>query len=46
MNGHGTAKVNGWVRPSKDGIATKSETRTPYRVMERLDAAHIKVYIK
>ena len=42
----GTAKVNGFIRPSNNGIATHSNTRTPYRVMARLDAAHIKVFVK
>lgn len=41
----GTAEVNGYVKPSDNGIATKSEDRTRYRVMRRLDENHIKITI-
>lgn len=40
----GTCSVNGYCWPSADGIATHSEVRTPYRVMERLDETHIRVF--
>lgn len=41
----GTAEVNGYVKPSNDGIATKSENRTKFRVMRRLDENHIKILV-
>lgn len=41
----GTAEVNGYVKPSDEGIATKSETRTKFRVMRRLDENHIKILV-
>lgn len=39
----GTAEVNGYVKPSKGGIATKSEKHTRFRVMKRIDDTHIRV---
>ena len=42
----GTCQVNGYCCPSDDGVATASETKTAYRVIERLDDTHIKVFIK
>lgn len=39
----GTCQIDGWAKPSVDGIATASETETKYRVMERLDETHIRV---
>lgn len=45
MNDDGTAEVNGWVKPSTGGIATKSETQTKYRVMNRIDDNHIRILI-
>lgn len=41
----GTAEVNGYVKSSYGGIATKSNDRTRFRVMSRLDENHIKVLI-
>jgi hypothetical protein len=40
----GTCKVNGYCKPSKNGIATAAETG--YRVMARIDDTHIKVLVK
>lgn len=42
----GTCQVNGYCYPSIDGIATASEVKTAYRVIERLDDFHIRVFIK
>lgn len=41
----GTAKVNGYVTTTDNGIATKSKSKTKYRVMKRIDDNHIKVVI-
>lgn len=41
----GSCEVNGWCAPGKDGIAVKSEKRTRFRVMSRLDGVHIRVNI-
>lgn len=41
----GTAKPNDYVRSSEDGIATRSETRTRYKVMKRIDEDHIRISI-
>lgn len=40
----GTCEVNGYCKPSKNGVATASNNG--YRVMARLDDSHIKVLIK
>lgn len=40
-----TAVVGGYVNPSMDGIATKSETKTKYRVIKRLAHDHIMVLV-
>jgi hypothetical protein len=42
----GTCQVNGYCYPSLDGIATASQEKTAYRVIERLDDTHVKVFIK
>ena len=42
----GTCQVNGYCYPSVDGIATYSKERTNYRVIERLDDTHVRVFIK
>ena len=42
----GTCQVNGYCYPNADGIATASQERTNYRVMERLDDTHIRIFIK
>ena len=42
----GTCEINGYCVPSKGGIATKSETKIGYKVLNRLDNTHILVLIK
>ena len=42
----GTCQVNGYCYPNTDGIATSSQEKTNYRVMERLDDTHIRIFIK
>lgn len=42
----GTCEVNDYCYPSVDGIATASESKTAYRVMERLDDTHVRVFVK
>lgn len=42
----GTCQVNGYCYPNTDGIATASQEKTNYRVMERLDDTHIRIFIK
>lgn len=42
----GTCQVNGYCYPSVDGIATVSQEKTAYRVIERLDDKHVKIFIK
>lgn len=41
----GTAKVNDYVKPNENAIATVSETQTKYRVMRRIDESHIQIMI-
>ena len=41
----GSCEENGWCTAGKGGIATKSETKTKFRVMKRLDENHIKVLV-
>lgn len=41
----GTCEVNGWCKPRENGAATKSEEQTRYRVIGRIDNAHIRVLI-
>lgn len=41
----GSCVANGWCCVGRDGMAVKSENRTKYRVMERLDECHIRVLI-
>lgn len=41
----GTAKVNDYVKPNENAIATVSETQTKYRVMRRIDGSHIQIMI-
>lgn len=41
----GSCQVNGWAAVGKGGKATASAARTKYRVMARLDAAHVKLMI-
>lgn len=41
----GTASPDDYVYPGDKGIATKSQERTKFRVLERLDDSHIKVMI-
>ena len=42
---NGDCQVNGWCTAGQDGKAVRSETRTRYRVMARLDETHIRVLI-
>lgn len=42
----GTCRVNGYCYPDIDGVATMSENKTAYRVIERLDDTHIRIFIK
>lgn len=42
----GTCQVNGYCYPNINGVATVSEEKTAYRVIERLDETHIKIFIK
>ena len=42
----GTCQVNGCCHPNADGIATASQEKTNYRVMERLDDTHIRIFIR
>lgn len=39
----GTCQVNGYCFPSKDGVATASDTG--FRVMKRLDENHIRILV-
>lgn len=41
----GTAKVNDYVKPNENAVATVSETQTKYRVMRRIDVSHIQIMI-
>ena len=41
----GTAKVNDYVKPNENAIATVSEAQTKYRVMRRIDGSHIQIMI-
>lgn len=42
----GTCQPNGYCYPGVDGIATASVEKTNFRVMERLDDTHIRIFIK
>ncbi len=42
----GTCEASGYCTVSEGGIATASATVTPYRVMERLDENHIRIFLK
>ena len=41
----GTAKVNDYVKPNENAVATFSQTQTKYRVMRRIDVSHIQIMI-
>lgn len=41
----GTCQMNGWACVGEGGKATRSEQRTRYRVMSRLDDTHIRIMI-
>lgn len=41
----GSCVVNGWCCVGQGGIAVHSDSRTKYRVMERLDDSHIRILI-
>ena len=42
----GTSVVNGYCKVTDSGTGTQSEERTAYRVMERLDADHIRIFLR
>lgn len=42
----GTCQVNGWAAVGEGGVATASDERTAYRVMERLDEGHVRILIR
>ena len=42
----GTCEINAYCKVANDGTATKSESKTEYRVTERLDDTHIRIVIK
>ena len=42
----GTCEVNGFATVGAGGKATKSDTKTDYRVMERKDDTHIYVSVR
>ena len=41
----GSCQVNGWCTAGEGGVATASESRTKFRVMARLDEAHVRVLV-
>ena len=41
----GSCQANGWCKVGEGGIAVRSEQRTPYRVMARLDDTHIRILL-
>ena len=41
----GSCEVNGWCTAGEGGIAVKSDSRTKYRVMSRIDETHVRVLI-
>ena len=41
----GSCRVNGWCAVGGGGIAFHSDTRTRYRVMDRLDNTHIRILV-
>lgn len=42
----GSCEINGYCKPGCGGVATKSDTRTRFRVRERLDDTHVLVRIR
>ena len=42
----GTCEADGYCKPSDNGIATKSDNRTRFRVRKRIDSTHILVRIR
>ena len=42
----GTCEVNGYCKVGENGKATKSEEKTSYRVMKRIDENHVRILIK
>ena len=42
----GTCTVNGYCKVTDSGTGTQSEERTAYRVMERLDDTHIRIFLR
>ena len=41
----GSCEADGWAAVGKGGIAVKSEARTKYRVLSRLDDTHVRILI-
>lgn len=41
----GSCAANGWCTVGEGGIAVSSDSRTKYRVMERLDDSHVRILI-
>lgn len=41
----GSCEIDGWCAPGESGVAVRSEARTRFRVMSRLDDKHIRVNI-
>ncbi len=41
----GASQVNGWCKAGEGGVAIRSEERTRFRVMSRLDPTHIRITI-
>jgi len=46
MIDNGTCEVNGYCNVGANGVATKAESKTAYRVMSRIDDTHIRIFIK
>ncbi len=42
----GTCEVNHYCAVTENGTATKAESKTDYRVIERIDESHIRIVIK
>ncbi len=42
----GSCEINKYCKPNSDGKATKSDEKTAFYVIERIDQNHVKVYIK
>lgn len=42
----GSCEVDSYAKPLENGIATGSKKKTPYRVVERIDDSHIRIFLK